>query len=69
MPGAIETDLNKDDLSDPDKREYFAKRIPLGRLGRPDDVARCVSFLASDLAAYVTGAALLIDGGLYVNLQ
>ena len=69
MPGAIETDLNKDDLSDPDKREYFAKRIPLGCLGRPDDVARCVSFLASDLAAYVTGAALLIDGGLYVNLQ
>ena len=69
MPGAIETDLNREDLAAPDKRAYFEKRIPLGRIGEPDDVARCVSFLASDLAAYVTGAALLVDGGLFVNLQ
>jgi len=44
-------------------------QIPLGRLGEPDDVADCVVFLASDLARYVNGAALLVDGGLYVNLQ
>ena len=69
MPGTIETDLNQQDLSDPEKRAYFTGRIPLGRFGRPDDVAKCVSFLASDNAAYVTGAALLVDGGLYVNLQ
>jgi L-rhamnose 1-dehydrogenase len=69
MPGAIATDLNKDDWSDPDKRAYLDKRIPLGRFGQPEDVATVVAFLASDMAAYVTGAALLVDGGLFVNLQ
>jgi L-rhamnose 1-dehydrogenase len=69
LPGAIETDLNREDLSDPDKAAYFAKRIPLGRVGQPEDVAGCVVFLASDLARYVTGAALLVDGGMFVNLQ
>ncbi len=69
MPGAILTDLNRDDLSDPVKLAYFEKRIPIGRLGQPDDVADCVVFLASDMARYVTGAALLVDGGMFVNLQ
>lgn len=69
MPGTIATDINRDDLSDPDKRAYMEGRIPLGRLGEPDDVAGCVVFLASDLARYVTGASLLVDGGLFVNLQ
>jgi L-rhamnose 1-dehydrogenase len=69
LPGAIETDLNRDDLSDPEKAAYFARRIPLGRVGQPEDVAGCVVFLASDLARYVTGAALLVDGGMFVNLQ
>lgn len=69
MPGTIATDINKDDLADPAKRSYMEKRIPLGRLGEPKDVAGCVVFLASDLARYVTGAAVLVDGGLFVNLQ
>lgn len=69
MPGAIETDLNRIDLSDPDKRAYFAHRIPLGRLGTPEDVADVICFLASDAARYVTGAAILVDGGMFVNLQ
>jgi len=69
MPGTIATDLNADDLSDTEKRKYMEKRIPLGRLGAPDDVAQCVVFLASDRARYVTGASLLVDGGLFVNLQ
>jgi len=69
MPGTIATDINKDDLADPAKRSYMEKRIPLGRLGEPQDVAGCVVFLASDLARYVTGAAVLVDGGLFVNLQ
>jgi L-rhamnose 1-dehydrogenase len=69
LPGAILTDLNRDDLSDPEKLAYFAKRIPAGRLGDPSDVADCVVFLASDMARYVTGAALLVDGGMFVNLQ
>jgi L-rhamnose 1-dehydrogenase len=69
LPGEIRTDLNAEDLAQPDKAAYFNKRIPLGRLGEPDDVAGCVVFLASDLARYVTGAALLVDGGMFVNLQ
>lgn len=69
MPGAIATDINKNDWSDPDKRAYLDKRIPLGRFGTPEDVAKVVVFLASDMASYVTGAALLVDGGLFVNLQ
>lgn len=69
MPGTIATDLNADDLSSAEKKAYFERRIPLGRLGRPDDVADVVVFLASDMARYVTGAALLVDGGLFVNLQ
>jgi L-rhamnose 1-dehydrogenase len=69
MPGAIATDINRDDWSDPDKRSYLDRRIPLGRFGTPEDVAKVVAFLASDMASYVTGAALLVDGGMFVNLQ
>lgn len=69
LPGTILTDINKDDLADPKKRDYMESRIPLGRLGQPDDLGGPVVFLASDLAKYVTGAALLVDGGMFVNLQ
>ncbi|KAL0951243.1 hypothetical protein HGRIS_007961 [Hohenbuehelia grisea] len=69
LPGTIATDINKEDLSDIAKREYMIKRTALGRLGTPDDIAGPVVFLASDLAKYVTGASLLVDGGLFVNLQ
>ena len=69
LPGTILTDINKDDLADPKKREYMEQRIPLGRLGQPEDLGGPVVFLASDLAKYVTGAALLVDGGMFVNLQ
>jgi len=69
LPGTIQTDINKEDLSDLNKRAYMEKRIPLGRLGEPDDLAGPIIFLASDLARYVTGAALLVDGGMFVNLQ
>jgi L-rhamnose 1-dehydrogenase len=69
LPGTILTDINKDDLADPAKREYMEGRIPLGRLGQPEDIGGSVVFLASDMAAYVTGAALLVDGGAFVNLQ
>jgi L-rhamnose 1-dehydrogenase len=69
LPGTILTDINKDDLADLKKRQYMEGRVPLGRLGEPDDVAGPIVFLASDLARYVTGAALLVDGGAFVNLQ
>jgi L-rhamnose 1-dehydrogenase len=69
LPGAILTDMNADDLADTSKRVAFRHRIPLGRVGKPDDVSGPVVFLASDDARYVTGSALLVDGGMLVNLQ
>jgi len=69
LPGTIQTDINKQDLSDPQKRASMAGRVPLGRLGMPEDLAGPAIFLASDMARYVNGAALLVDGGMFVNLQ
>ncbi|UAK25032.1 SDR family oxidoreductase [Sphingomonas nostoxanthinifaciens] len=69
LPGTILTEINRDDLADADKRRRMEARIPLGRLGQPEDLAGPIVFLASDLARYVTGAALLVDGGAFVNLQ
>ncbi|KAL1761012.1 hypothetical protein FB107DRAFT_286615 [Schizophyllum commune] len=69
LPGTIMTDINKEDLSDKAKYEGMVKRTALGRLGAPDDIAGPVVFLSSDLAKYITGAPLLVDGGLLVNLQ
>lgn len=69
LPGTILTEINKEDLADQDKRDRMTARIPLGRLGESEDLAGPIVFLASDMAAYVTGAALLVDGGAFVNLQ
>jgi len=62
-PGLIRTRLTEDKFADSRAmREYF-RHIPLGRSGQPTEVASAIAFLASDAAAYVTGAALLVDGG------
>jgi glucose 1-dehydrogenase len=63
-PGAIETPINAKLLNDPQKLGALVGQIPLGRLGTPEDVAGLVVFLASDDAAYVTGATYFVDGGL-----
>ena len=69
LPGTILTEINRDDLADPAKRRHMEGRVPLGRLGQPEDLAGPIVFLASDMARYVTGAALLVDGGAFGNLQ
>ena len=61
--------LTASSLADTKKPEAMEGRMPLGRLGQPEDMVGPIVFLASDMAAYVTGAALLVDGGLFVNLQ
>lgn len=63
-PGAIQTPMNKGLLEDKPKLDALLAKIPLGRLGTPQDVAGLVAFLASDDAAYVTGATFVVDGGL-----
>ena len=69
LPGTIKTQLNEKDLNDDTKRKYMEGRIPLGRTGIPEDMAGPAVFLASDMSRYVSGAQLLVDGGLFVNLQ
>ena len=63
-PGAIETPINAKLLNDQVKLRSLLGQIPLGRLGKPDDVAGLAVFLASDEAAYVTGSTYFVDGGL-----
>lgn len=63
-PGFIETDMT-DKLS-ADMREQMLGQIPFGRLGRPEDIARVVRFLASDDASYMTGQTIHVDGGMYM---
>jgi NAD(P)-dependent dehydrogenase (short-subunit alcohol dehydrogenase family) len=50
-------------LADQQVVEYFVANCPLGRLGRPDEVAQVALFLASDAASYVNGAIIPVDGG------
>jgi meso-butanediol dehydrogenase/(S,S)-butanediol dehydrogenase/diacetyl reductase len=63
-PGPIETPLLAPVLAAPTAREQYNDLIPIGRVGRADEIAAAVAFLASDDASYITGAALVIDGGL-----
>lgn len=62
-PGWIKTPLSRAALENPAYREPILKRIPMGRLGTAEDVAGTALFLASDLARYVTGAVIPVDGG------
>ena len=65
-PGAVETPLNADAYTAGVRRTY-EERIPLGRIGTPEEVADVIVFLASDAARYVTGQELIVDGGLTIN--
>ena len=68
-PGAIETPINTKLLNDPVKLKALLENIPLGRLGKPEDVAGIASFLASEDSDYVTGTTFFVDGGLLWNYQ
>ena len=65
-PGAVDTPLNADAYTDEVRRTY-EERIPLGRIGSPEEVADVIVFLASGAARYVTGQELIVDGGLTIN--
>ena len=65
-PGGIETMIGGE-ATDPEaaaaQAEQFTQMVPLGRYGQPEDIAGAATFLASDLAGYVTGESLVVDGG------
>jgi 3-oxoacyl-[acyl-carrier protein] reductase len=61
-PGFIETEMTA--AMTPEAREGLGKQIALERLGKPQDVAAAVAFLASDLSSYITGQVLVVDGGM-----
>jgi 3-oxoacyl-[acyl-carrier protein] reductase len=48
---------------DPQTRETWLRRLPLGRYGRPEEVAELIAFMASEQASYMTGAVVVLDGG------
>jgi NAD(P)-dependent dehydrogenase (short-subunit alcohol dehydrogenase family) len=63
-PGPIETPLLAELLADPERRQRRLVHIPIGRFGRPEEIARAALFLASDDASFITGSALVVDGGI-----
>jgi 3-oxoacyl-[acyl-carrier protein] reductase len=63
-PGLIDTDMTR--AITERAHEHWASKIPLGRLGTPDDIASAVCFLASDEASYITGQVLAVNGGMYM---
>ena len=62
-PGFIETDMTAAHVQG-ENRENLLKQIPLGRIGKPEDVAEAVRFLVSEAASYVTGQVIRVNGGL-----
>ncbi len=63
-PGMVLTGLTHNLLSDPDSAEGFIEKIPMRRIGEPDDIASAILFLSSDEASYIHGTTLFVDGGM-----
>ncbi|MDQ3872767.1 MAG: glucose 1-dehydrogenase [Thermoproteota archaeon] len=66
-PGAIATDMNKDILQDEQKKREEEERIPVHRIGQPQEIAKVALFLASRDASYITGTTIYVDGGLTLS--
>lgn len=64
-PGMVDTPMQKE--LDEEARKAIAEWIPLGRMAQPNDIAYCALFLASDEASFITGAEIVVDGGIMVK--
>lgn len=70
LPGTIHTQLAEDDMQNKEKKAYLEHRIPMGRVGKPEDLAGPAVFLASEeMSGFMTGSQMLVDGGMFVHLQ
>jgi NAD(P)-dependent dehydrogenase (short-subunit alcohol dehydrogenase family) len=63
-PGAIRTPINQNVWSNPETMRDLLTKIPLGRMGEPEEIARVATFLVSDLASYMTGSTVFCDGAM-----
>jgi NAD(P)-dependent dehydrogenase (short-subunit alcohol dehydrogenase family) len=63
-PGMVLTGLTQNMLGDPDQAEWFIEKIPMRRIGKPEDIAAAILFLSSDEASYIHGTTLFVDGGM-----
>ena len=68
-PGFIDTRLNRSDIENEEWLKEYLKTIPMGRVGKPSDIASAAFFLASDDSAYITGHLLVVDGGQIIKLS
>jgi len=68
-PGAIETPMNQVLQDDPEARRAAERQIPIGRIGRADEVAAVVAWVASEEASYITGTTIVVDGGLSLHTE
>ncbi len=66
-PGAINTPMNKDIMEDPHKKKQEEEKIPMKRIGEPEEIAKVAFFLASTDASYITGTTVYVDGGLTLS--
>jgi NAD(P)-dependent dehydrogenase (short-subunit alcohol dehydrogenase family) len=66
-PGYVETDLNRDFLASEKTKAWLSRRVPVGRAGHADEVARLVAAIFSENISYLTGETIYLDGGQGIN--